>query len=189
MIVGCRSRRAEDGPGLDPRRDEDSRNTDTEAVKSKAFLPWIAFGVRTGRTKGWMDVVVGTSVLIVGDHKQGFGPGRRLANGVPDVVEELLAGDNIVWRVFVVGIDKETGLEKGVLCKFATGAVLFKGVKVVEVIVVFPKTPEHEQGKRRDNFGITINTPVCAHVFEHVEYVADIPVKGVGDISVIDVAI
>ena len=138
-----------------------------------------------------MHVVVGPSVLVVGDDEQAFEPGGRLADGLPDVEKKFLASNYIVRRVLVVRIDEEAGLEEGVLREVAACAVLFKGVEVVKVVAVAirPEIGKHEPGKRRDDVGITVNTPVNAQVLEHIEYVADIPVKGVGDVSVVDVAV
>ena len=136
-------------------------------------------------------MVVGPSVLIVGDDEQAFEPGRRLADGLPDVEKEFLAGNDIVRRVLVIRIDEEAGLEEGVLREVAARTVLFKGVEVVKMVAVAirPEIGKHETGKRRDDVGITVNTPVYAQVLEHVEYVADIPVEGVRDVSVVDVAV
>ena len=72
-----------------------------------------------------------------------------MADGLPDVEKELLTGDDIVRRVLVVGIDKEAGLEEGVLREVVAGAVLLEGVEVVEVVGVYPKIGEHEPGERK----------------------------------------
>lgn len=79
-------------------------------------------------------MVVGTSVLVVGDHEQAFGPGGRLADGLPDIEEKLLTGDDIVRRVLVIGSDEEAWLEEGVLGEGAASAVQFEGVEVMKVV-------------------------------------------------------
>src|SRR5271156_2340895 len=182
--------RAEDCSGLDPGRDEDCRDADAEAVEGESLLAGIARLVGGRSAIRRMHMVVDASVLVVGNHEQSLGPGRRLADGLPYRVEELLAGDDVMRRMLVVGIDQEARLQEGILREVAAGAIALEGIEAAEVIEgVYPQIGEHEPGERRDEDGIVVYPPTRADVFEDVKDVANIPVKWVGKGSVHHVAI
>ena len=134
-------------------------------------------------------MVVCASVLVVGNHEKRFLPSWRLADGLPDIEEKLFASDNIMRGMLIIWVDEEAGLQEGVLPEVAASAVSFEVVEVVEVVTVGPETGKHEPGQRRDDAGIAIHTPVGVEFFEHVENGPDVPVEGVGGVSVVDISV
>jgi len=134
-------------------------------------------------------VVVDASMLIIGDHEQGFWPGGRLGDRLPDLIKKLLAGDDIMRRVLVVRIIQEARLDKRVLREGSGGAVALEAVEAAEVVKMEPQVGEHEPGEGRNEDGVVVDPPVNADVVEDVEDVAHIPVEGIGDGAVVDVAV
>src|SRR5580700_2333551 len=92
-------------------------------------------------------------------------------------------------RVLVVRIIQEAGLDKRVLREGSGGAVALKAVESAEVVKMEPQVGEHEPGEGRNEDGVVVNSPACADVVENIEDVADVPIEGVGDGAVHDVAV
>ena len=120
-------------------------------------------------------MIVSASMLVVGDHEQGGWPRGRLADGLPDVIEELLACNDIVRRMLIVRVDEEGGLKEGILRKCSGGAVTLEPVKSAEPGEgVGPEVREHQQGERRNEYRVVVDAPVGTEVFENIEDVTDI---------------
>src|ERR1700736_1200457 len=86
--------------GRDERRYEHGRDAHTKPLEIKPVLTHGIIG-RDG-PKRRSDVIITTAVLVVGDDQQSLIPLRSVAKGIVEVVNQLLAEDNIVIRVLAV---------------------------------------------------------------------------------------
>src|SRR5690606_15912427 len=108
---GCKTRMIKVGRGrlmhnclaVDPWRNHDRWDTHSQTRKVETVGRTLVIGWRNAVLR-WRNVVVDSSMLIIGDDEKRRIPKRRVADGVVDVSNQIFAVGHIVWRMFVGGV-------------------------------------------------------------------------------------
>ena len=126
---------------MDPRRDGDGGDADTQAVEVEGVRAGDALdAVRAGHARdGRGHVVVESAVLVVSDHEQRALPLRAGAERLVDLLEQQLALGDVVRRVVVVrgggGHVEVARLDHNVVGQFPGRGVGLEVRVVVEEVV------------------------------------------------------
>src|ERR1700674_3445896 len=93
--------------------------------------------------------------------------------------------------MLVIGLEEETGLDKGIFGKSVAGAIVFEGAEMLKMILEdgIPQLGEESSRERGREDGVAVDFPAHAAGMQDVENRGHVEVEWVGEVSVVNFAV